>query len=53
VGLVSYDTTPYVFGVGYSLIERPHLRAVYVRLWLNRSTLSYDPSFCHPTAPPH
>jgi len=52
VGLVSYDTTPVLFGVGYSLIQRPNLRVVYVRLWLNRSTLSYDSSFCHPTVPP-
>jgi hypothetical protein len=51
VGLVSFDTTP-LFGVGYSLIQRPNLRVAYVRLWLNRSRLSYDSSYCHPTVPP-
>ena len=51
VGLVS-DTAKPLFGLGYTLIQRPNLRVVYVRLWLNRSRLSYDSSFCHPTVPP-
>ena len=50
--LLSTDTTPSLFGIGYSLIQRPNLRVVYVRLWLNQSRLSYDSSFCHPTLPP-
>ena len=51
VGLVSDDVIP-LFGVRYSLIERPNLRVVDARLWSNQSRLSYDSSFCHPTAPP-
>jgi hypothetical protein len=52
VSLVNSDVTPALFGVGYSLIQRPNLRVAYARLWLNRSTLSYDSSFCHPSRPP-
>jgi hypothetical protein len=52
VSLVNDDVTPSLFGVGYLLIQRPNFRVVYARLWLNRSSLSYDSSFCHPTVPP-
>jgi hypothetical protein len=50
VGLVSDDAA--LFGVAYSLSQRPNLTVVSIRLWLNRSRLSYDSSFCHPTATP-